>query len=140
MELHDDLLIRVPIKTPKGREAGQLYVVATDFGLHKRFVETQSAILDVIVHLGGVRITPEGYAADTASGPVVETASHSFTNLLDYVCGTNTGSEAFAQYRPFAILRGGVFWATCVLEALDEARKLVEANIKQIAKETRDWR
>lgn len=140
MELHDDLLTSVPVKTPKGREGGRIYVVATDFGLHKRLVETQDAFLDVLSRLGEVNITPDGNGADATSEGVVEAASQSFSDLLNYVCGTQTGPEAFAQYRPFSILRGGVFWATRVMEALDEARKLVETNIKQISKEARDWR
>lgn len=101
-----------------------------DPGLFARFLENQGALLAVFSRLGNASITPEGLGKDSASQAVLDRAESEFSALIDQICGCETAQNLFQNIRPFAVLQGGVFWAQVVLQALGQARQIIENNIR----------
>ena len=132
MNVCEKSLTSVPILTPKGAEGGQLYFLPADLGLYQRINETRSAFLRTLAVLPDATINPDGTGADPASVEILAEAEQQFMELLNYVCAVETSPEALRQYRPFAAMSDGRFWASCVMAAFDKALDTVAANIKQI--------
>ena len=131
MQACEKSLISVPILTPKGAEGGRLYFLPADLGIFLRVDETRNKFLEVLAPLPGANITPGGDGADPASVEIIAEAEQQFVRLLDYVCGTETSTAAFKNFRPFAVMAGGIFWASAVLSALDQALTAVAKNIRK---------
>lgn len=134
MQVCEKALTTVPVLTPKGAEGGRLYFLPADLGLYQRINETRSAFLKTLAVLPDANIHPDGTGADPASETIISEAEQQFTELLNYVCGLETAPEAFRQYRPFAAMSDGRFWASCVMAAFDKALDTVAANIQQLQK------
>ncbi|MCI7636424.1 MAG: hypothetical protein MSS53_02170 [Oscillibacter sp.] len=131
MQVHENNLAYVPVLTPKGREAGKIHFVPGDDGIHQRAIEAKPHFLALLKPLASADITPDGKGADKRSEGLISEAEKIFSELLDYVCGVCTAQDAFQQYRPFAAMSDGSFWATSVMKALNCVVNTDTANIKR---------
>lgn len=140
MQACEKCLTSVPVLTPKGVEGGRLYFLPADLGLFSRIDETRSAFLITLAALPDANITSQGVGADPASDAIISEAEQQFTELLNYVCGLETAPEVFRQYRPFAAMSDGRYWASYVMAAFDKALDTVAANIQQLQKKLKKRR
>ena len=131
MQVFEKALASVPVLTPKGTEGGRLFFYPDDPGIFLRVDETRSAFLKTLAALPDASINPDGTGADPASVEILAAAEQQFMRLLDYVCGTETSAATFVNFRPFAVMAGGSFWASAVLSALDQALTAVAKNIRK---------
>lgn len=131
MQMCEKSLASIPVLTPKGTEGGRLFFHPDDPGIFLRVDETRNKFLEVLAPLLGANITPGGDGADPDSVEIITEAEQQFMRLLDYVCGTETSAATFVNFRPFAVMAGGSFWASAVLSALDQALTAVAKNIRK---------
>lgn len=131
MQVFKKALASVPVLTPKGTEGGRLFFYADDPWIYLRVDETRNKFLEVLTPLPGANITPGGDGTDPESVEIITEAEQQFVRLLDYVCGTETSAATFVNFRPFAAMAGGSFWASAVLSALDQALTVVAKNIRK---------
>lgn len=121
------------ISTPTGKTAGRLPFFKTDVGILIRSKEFSDRYRLMLNRLSSCNIRPDGTGEDPRSEGILAEAEKKFEVMIDEVVGLSGASaECFSRYRPFAIMKGGVFYAACVMDALFKAGETVGYNVRQI--------
>ena len=141
MYVSESNLASVPVKDTTGREAGRLYFIPNDVGLHYRAIEAQKRMMASIVEplRECTSLLPDGRGADPESEAVVQNAERNVSEIINSICGIETAAEAFREHNPFAAMPDGTFWVSVVLEALNAADAHVLENLKKITG-SKKWR